>query len=482
MKRLLGLLGIGLFTVLVVATVRTATAPSRQLVAPPVDEAVDAAAASGRLAEALRIATVAPAPGEHPEAELERLQALLAERFPGVERALSKELVGGRGMLLTWAGTDPTLKPLVLMAHQDVVPATDVEHWAHPPFGGEVADGYVWGRGALDDKGSLLAIFEALEGLLREGSSPRRTVLVLSGHDEETTGRDGTAKIAALLASRRVVPEVVLDEGSIIADGIVPGVTPPVALIGLAEKGYATVDLDVAFPGGHSSMPASETAIGVLARAVDRVQSHPMPAQLSATARGMFEFLGPSMAPLPRFLSANLWFGAPLLRRALGGSPSGNALIRTTIAPTLLSGGVSENVLAPSARATVNFRILPGDTVAGVVEHVRRAIDDDRVRLTLHAGAQEPSPVSSVDGPGFAAIQRAVAETFPGTLVAPSLVLAATDARYLAPLCDCVYRFVPFRLREDDLPRFHGVDERVSVEGYADAIRFYRRFLRTAAF
>jgi carboxypeptidase PM20D1 len=307
-------------------------------------------------------------------------------------------------------------------------------------------------------------------------------VLVLSGHDEETTGTDGAAKIAALLAARHIVPEVVLDEGSIIADGIVPGVKAPVALVGVAEKGYATLDLEVAIAGGHSSMPAQETAIGVLARAVDRLGAHPMPARLSETARAMFEFLGPSMAPLPRFLSANLWLGAPLLRRGLGGSPSGNALIRTTIAPTLLSGGVSENVLAPSARATVNFRILPGDTVAGVVEHARRAIADERVRLTLHAGAQEPSTASRIDGPGFAAIQRAVAETFPGTLVAPSLVLAATDARYLAPACDCVYRFVPFRLRADDLPRLHGVDERVSVEGYGDAIRFYRRFLRAAAF
>jgi carboxypeptidase PM20D1 len=259
-------------------------------------------------------------------------------------------------------------------------------------------------------------------------------------------------------------------------------VKSPVALIGVAEKGYATLDLDVALAGGHSSMPARETAIGVLARAVDRLQTQPMPARLTDTARGMFEFLGPSMAPVPRFLSANLWFGAPLLRRALGGSPSGNALIRTTIAPTLLAAGVSENVLAPSARATVNFRILPGDTVAGVVEHVRHAIDDARVRLTVRAGAQEPSPVSSVTGPGFALIQRAVAETFPGTLVAPSLVLAATDARFLGPACDCVYRFVPFRLVEDDLARFHGVDERVSVESYGDAIRFYRRFLRAAAF
>lgn len=481
MRRLVHLLGIALFTAMVVATVRTATAPSRQLAVAAVREAVDPAAAAARLAEALRFATVAPAPGAHADAELDRLHAWLAARFPAVASTLRKEVVGGHGLLLTWQGTDPALRPLIVMAHQDVVPAADAG-WRYPPFAGTIADGFVWGRGALDDKGSLVALFEALERLASAGAAPRRTILLLSGHDEETTGKDGARRLAALLAERGVVPHLVLDEGSIIADGIVPGVAPPVALIGLAEKGYATLDLTVELEGGHSSMPGKATAIGLVARAVTRVESRPMPARLTATARGLFEYLGPAMGPMPRFLAANLWFGAPLLRRVLAGTASGNAMVRTTTAPTLLEAGVSENVLAPRARATINFRILPGDTVAAVTEHVRRAIDDDRVRITVRPGAHEPSPISAVEGPAFGVLQRAVAETFPGTLVAPSLVLAATDARFLAPACDCVYRFVPFRLRGDDLPRLHGVDERVGVEAYADAIRFYLRLLRGAAF
>ncbi|RKH36566.1 M20 family peptidase [Corallococcus praedator] len=479
MKRvLLALLALLLLLVggLVVRTLRFG---SRQVAAEPAEPfSVDATGAAGRLAEALRHRTVAASDGTGAEdAAFQALHAQLVAQFPLVHAQLGHETVGAHSHLYTWKGTEPGLQPVLLMGHLDVVPAEAEATWSHPPFGGAVvADGYVYGRGALDDKGSVLAILEAVEGLLAQGHRPRRTVLLAFGADEEVGGRDGAALVAKLLRERGVRLESVLDEGGPIGVGLVPGVDAPVALVGVAEKGSARVELVVRSAGGHASMPPPQTAAGILARAVVRLEEHPFEPGLRGGTLSLFEHVGPEMGFGKRLLFANTWLFAPLIERQMAQAPSTNASIRTTFAATMLEGSPKPNVLPSQARAVLNVRPLPGDSLEDVRAHVRDVVDDARVELL--AEGDEASPVSRLDTEGWRQLQRSIRQVFPDVLVAPFLTVAATDSRHFHPLSDSVYRFMPVRMTREDLARMHGRDERLSVAGHAAAIRFYAQYLR----
>jgi carboxypeptidase PM20D1 len=486
MKRLFLLFLFGLCVLAGVLVTRTLSLSSRQVVPEaPAAFAVDADAAVARLAGALRLKTVAASDGVPAnDAAFEALHAYLREHFPRVHAALKRETVGRHSVLYTWPGTDASLRPVLLMGHLDVVPVEPGTEgaWTHPPFSGEVADGYVWGRGALDDKGSVLAIFEAVEALLAAGHPPARTVLFAFGGDEEVGGRGGAELTAKLLRERGVTLESVLDEGGTLLTGTVPGVTAPVALVGVAEKGFVSVELVVDGEGGHSSMPPKQTAVGILSRAIARLEEQQMPAELRGGSRSLFEFLGPEMPFGQRLVFANMWLFEPLVMRQLSAQPSTNAAVRTTTAATMFEGSVKDNVLPSRARAVVNFRILPGDSVEGVLAHVRTVVDDSRVEAGTLSFQSEPSTVSRTDSPGWGALQKSIRQVFPESLVAPYLTVGATDARYFTGLSDSIYRFVPLRLVREDLARVHGRDERVSVQGYADAVRFYAQYLRNAAY
>jgi carboxypeptidase PM20D1 len=485
MKRFLLLLLLGLCLLAGVLVTRTLSVPSRQ-VAPEAAApfSVDADAAAARLAGALRLKTVAATDGSPAnDAAFTALHDYLREHFPRAHASLKREAVGRHSALYTWTGTDASLRPVLLVGHLDVVPVEPGTEgaWTRPPFSGDVADGYVWGRGALDDKGSVLAIFEAVEALLAAGHAPKRTVLLAFGGDEEVGGRGGAEVVATLLRERGVTLESVLDEGGMMLTGTVPGVTAPVALVGVAEKGFVSVELVVEGEGGHSSMPPKQTAVGVLSRAVTRLEEQPMPARLRGGSRALFDFMGPEMPFGMRLVFANLWLFEPLVVRQLSAQPSTNAAVRTTTAATMFEGSVKDNVLPARARAVVNFRILPGDSVEGVLEHVRRVVDDSRVKAGTLSFQSEPSPVSRTDSEGWGVLQRSIRQVFPESLVAPYLMVGAADARYFTALSDSVYRFMPLRLERADLARLHGRDERVSVQGYAGAVRFYAQYLRNAA-
>ena len=293
------------------------------------------------------------------------------------------------------------------------------------------------------------------------------------GHDEELLGDHGAQVIAATLKERGVEPEFVLDEGGSILEGLFPGVASPVASIGMAEKGYVSVELTVDGTGGHSSIPPRRTAVGQLSAAIDRLENHLMPANVDAAMSRSFEYIGPEMAFPMRLVFANLWLFRPLVEWQMAQAPRTDAIMRTTTAPTMFQGGVKENQLPTSARAVVNFRILPGDTVDSVLEHVRKTIDDPQVKVAVLGRGDNPSPVSDVDSPAFAYLMRAVRATNPDAVVSPFLVLGATDARYYSGLTANVYRFVPMRTRPEDVPRYHGLNERIGVDNYAGMIRFY---------
>jgi carboxypeptidase PM20D1 len=459
---------------------------SRQFqVAPAAAPPLDTAALAQRLAGALRFRTISYQDSTRFDArEFAAFQRYLRAAFPRLHAALALERVNGYGLLYRWAGTDPTLAPVLLLAHQDVVPVEPGTEgrWTEPPFDGRIAGGYVWGRGALDDKGNLVAILEAVEHLVAAGAAPRRTVYLAFGFDEEVGGGRGAARIAELLAARGVRPWFVLDEGGALVTGLVPGLAAPVALVGIAEKGYVTVELTARAAGGHSSMPPRETAVGALAAALVRLERRQMPRAIRGPTAAMFDYLGPELPFGPRLVTANRWLLGGVLARVFGRTPQGDALLRTTTAPTVLAAGVKENVLPSTARALVNFRILPGDSVGGVLAHVRRAVRGLPVEVrALEETVSNPSPVTSVDSAPFRLLARTIRETVPGAVVAPWLVVGATDSRHYARLTPNVLRFGAFTIGTDDLHRVHGTDERVSVGAYATAVRVYMQLLRNVA-
>ena len=454
----------------------------------PVDAAVpmppvDQDAVAQRLAGAVRIATVSYADRTQIDnGQLDALAAYLQKSFPHVDATLKRETVNGHSLLYTWSGKDPAAKPLLFLAHMDVVPIEQPAQWTHPPFSGDIADGYIWGRGTLDDKGSLMAWLEATEQLLAAGFQPSRTIYFAFGQDEEIGGGQGAAQIAALLKSRGVKAEFALDEGGIITQGVVKGVSRPVASIMAADKGYVSFRLTAHAQGGHSSMPPQDSAIARLAHALVLLQHRPMPAHLRPPVTDMLDRLTPEMPRLQRAIMANRWLTRPMVVHLMSETPVGNALVRTTTALTQIQAGIKDNVLPSAATAVVNFRLLPGDTIAGVEHHIHLAIADDGIEVAREGDfGSEASPVSDTHSPAFNLLARTVNEIFPQAVVTTGIVVGATDLRHYAGVYDNRYNFLPNLYTPDDIPRIHGSNERVSVTGYADMIRFYMRLLQNAA-
>jgi carboxypeptidase PM20D1 len=467
-----------------VVVVRTHLVASKvQRPAPVQLPAVAKNALAEHLSRAIQFKTISNQdPKEVDRAAFVALHDYLKETFPNLHRTLTQETVGDLSLLYTWMGSDPSLKPALLMAHQDVVPAAPgtEDRWSQPPFSGRIDGGFIWGRGTMDDKGNLMSLMEAVEMLIKEGFRPRRTLMLASGHDEEVSGT-GAAQIAALLEARGVHVEFIVDEGGSIVENMVPGVRAPVALVGVAEKGYVTIELSVAGEGGHSSMPPPHTAIGVLSRALYRIEQHPMPSRFAGLARQMLESLAPAAAPPFRAVYANTWLFGPLIESQLARAPTSNAMIRTTTAETMVGGGVKENVLPTEASALINFRILPGDTVASVVEHVRSTIDDPEVKIRILPDGHDPSVVSDTETLGFHAIEQTVLQVFPEVAaVSPYLVLGATDSRRYQDVTADIYRFTPAVLMPEDLERIHGTNERMSVDGYAKSVVFFAQLIRNS--
>ena len=477
-----GLAGAVLAIVVVICLARVALlpGPAEPGTAAPAIE-LDQTGAVQRLAGALRIPTISYGePEKNDPAQLDAFAAYLKSSFPRSHAALKLEAVG-KSLLFTWPGRDPNAVPLLLLAHMDVVPiepGTEAK-WTHPPFGGVVADGFVWGRGARDDKSSVLALMETTEWLLARDFTPARTVYLAFGSDEEIGG-DGAKGVAALLKSRGIKADL-LDEGSAVLVGLVPGVKRPVAAIMAAEKGYYTVQMTARAQGGHSSRPPPVTAISRLARAVARVQQNPLPTRLVSPVTDMLDRVAPEMGFANRLVLANRWLFGPLLLRRMAADQTSNTLVRTTTATTVFHAGVKDNVLPSEATALVNFRLLPGDTMAGVLRHVRDVIADDGIELATYGGfGNEASAVSSVDSDAFRLLERTAREIFPEAVISTGLVTGATDARNYEGVYATRYNFAPSVLTAEDLPTIHGTNERIAVENYLVMIRFYVQFLRNA--
>lgn len=432
---------------------------------------IDATAAAGRLAEAIRFETVSH--DDQPDASRDALDALgawLVEAYPRFHAVATRTVMDGGTLVYEWQGSSEALRPIILMAHQDVVPAEAAQDWRHPPFSGAIAEGSIWGRGSIDNKGALVAIMEAVEAMVVAGVAPQRTLLLVFGHDEEVGG-SGARAAARYLASQGIEAEFVLDEGSlVVADH--PVTSKAVALIGISEKGFANVRITARSSGGHASAPPADTAIGVLAQAIDAVMSRPFLRRYAGTTRAMLQALAPEAPFVPRMAIANDWLFRPMLVNSLGASAQGDAMLHTTIAPTMLAGSPKQNVLPAEASATFNLRIAPGDSVEAALAHLRDAVKSLPVSVDLVGDSQEPSVVSPVDVAAFDLIAGAARAAF-DVPVAPAPVIAATDSRHFAPLSPNIYRFQPLQLRLEDIDRIHGTDERLDVEALGRMIAFY---------
>ena len=483
-KRFLAAVAAGLTTLVAVVLVRAAFVSQPQVSTPAPLAAfhVDAMQAAERLAGAIRIPTVSEQEaGQTNQQTFVALHAYIERAFPRVHTALRREVIGEYSLLYTWQGTRNDLKAIALLAHLDVVPAeAEKSEWTHPPFAGRIVDGFIWGRGTLDMKHGVIAYLEAVEALLREDFRPIRTIYLAFGHDEEIGGRNGARRIAKSLSERGVRLGFTLDEGQAIVEGIIPGVAKPVALVGLGEKGYLTLELVVTDEGGHSSMPRPDMAVVRLARAIERLDRNAMRAVLQPPATWMFDRLAPEMSFPYRMVFVNRWLFEPLLLSQLARAPGPNGLIRTTAAPTVLSAGAKENVIPATARALVNFRLLASQTTQGVIAHVRATIDDPGIEIKVTGEHWEAGRISRTESFGYELIEHTIRQVYPEVVVAPSLTIGFTDSPHYAAIADESYRFIPMRLQSADLKRIHGIDERIAVSDYVRMVHFYAALMRNS--
>lgn len=471
----LAALGLG-FVATLAGTVawRTLAAPDHQPVVAAAGPVADGAVLAAKLSRVVRHRTVSSATGGADPAPFRALLATIDQQWPHLRQGATLQSFG-HSRLYTIPGTDPALAPVLLMAHMDVVPVENAAGWARSPFGGEVAEGFVHGRGTLDMKAAMVGILEAVDQRLAAGWRPARTVHIALGEDEEVGGHQGARRIAAHLRAQGVRLAWVLDEGLMVTEGMVPGLDRPAALVAVAEKGYLTVELVARAAGGHSSRPPPHTAAGRVAAAAARLEAHPFPASIAGPTADMLRWLGPHMGMPERLAFANLDLLGGVVQAKLAAKPSTAATLGTTIAVTQLSGSVQENVLPQEARAVVNLRLHPRDSIAGALAHIRAAVADPSIEVRVRAGTLhgEPSPISPTTGHGWDTIAESIRAVDPDILVAPGLMIGGTDSRWFLPLADAVYRFQPARITPRDAERFHGTDERIGIENLAEFAAFY---------
>ena len=434
--------------------------------------------AVAHLSEAIRIQTVSPEEATKMDsAPFIEYRAFLEKSYPLVHQRLTRIICEKYSYAYVWKGTDSTLSPHILMAHYDVVPVepSAVKLWTALPFGGEVKDGSIWGRGAVDDKSSMIAIMEAAESLLKQGFQPKRTVLLCFGYNEESSG-SGARAIVAWLQQQKIRASLVVDEGGEISREKFKDLKRPVAMIGVGEKGYVTFDLLAQHPGGHSSRPDPETSIDILAKALVNLRSVQTPERILPPVRELLTRVGSNSDDfIQRAMLNNLWLFQPIVVSQLEKDPDSRAMISTTLVPTILESGIRENVIPSNAKAIVNSRILPGETYKDVEAFVKKAIHDDRVKITIAGDfANDPSATTDVQSPAFSLVQKAITAVTDSVIPTPFIMLGATDSRPYRMISDGVINFTPLT----DTKGFHGIDERVPVAEYRRAIGFYEFLIR----
>lgn len=478
-KYLLAILVTLILCLIVFTVIRTFLVESHQLVVDPVEKIEISDDYIQAYQHVLQQKTISFEDGTIDTLEFDKLHTVLKEEFPVIYEQLEIEYIQTYGIIWHWKGSDTSLKPIILMAHQDVVPIdpNNVDKWTFDPWKATIHNDTIYGRGTLDDKAGLVAQLTAIESLLKQGFRPKRSVYLVSGMDEEIGGEEGAKKIAKHLKSKGVQAQFVLDEGLYILDDFMPGLEGEVAFIGLAEKGYLTIALSIEIEGGHSSIPGKEHAIDILGGAVHKIKNNPLPARLTGPTKSFLEFMGPEMPFIEKLAFANNSLLKPLIINSYEKTNTGNAIIRTTTATTIFRAGEKNNVIPTVAKATINFRLLPGDTKETVLEHVHALLPDNRIQVTVEEYA-EPSKISSADTKAFTTIHATIKSIFPEVYVAPNIMVGGSDSKHFENMADQIYRFRPLRLNKLTISGIHGYNERIAVEDYKNAIRFYMELIK----
>lgn len=449
--------------------------PAKETPVTPVPVTVDAENITKNMVDMIRCKTVSYRDESLVDRkEFEKFEKLLFERYPAVVQSADFQKIGKTGLLFHIKGKSDTA-PSVLMAHYDVVPA-DADGWEKPAFDGIVENGVIWGRGTLDTKGTLLGVMEAANAALEKGFVPENDVYLAFSGEEEIDG-DTCKDIVAYLEQNGVTPALVLDEGGAVVENVFPGVKSACAVIGIAEKGSVSLDLELTSNGGHASTPPPKTVLGKLSKAVTDIESHPFPRRLTPSAAGLFDTLGRRSTFLYRLIFANLWCFIPILDmicKMSGGEL--NALVRTTVAVTRMQGSDAYNVLPPKAKVGLNVRLIGGDTIESAVAFIKKVIKNEDITVSV-VGGMNPSISSDVTAPAWQKIETAVRQTFEDTVVSPYLMMACSDSRHYCRITDKVYRFSPMRLSKEERRMIHGNNERVPIETLVDTVAFYTRLL-----
>ena len=404
------------------------------------------------------------------------LNTFLRSNYPLVFSKLNLQIINKHSLLFRWKGSDANKKPVILYAHLDVVPADDVDssQWQHPPFKGLMDSEFIYGRGTVDDKGSVIAILESIEKLISENFIPSRDIYIALGHDEEAGGEQGAQKIAKELEKQGVKAEFLLDEGGLVAIDMVPFVKSPVALVFTSEKGYLTLELSVKSNGGHSSFPPIDPPIEILTAAIQKIHNHPFDKKMTESVSDFMDYIGPEMKLPFKVLFANRWLFSSVIFNEYEKIPSANAMIGTTSVTTIINGGTKENVIPSEAKAKINFRLLPGDSSDFVLQKVKELINDERIFISIIGIAEEASKVSSVKSEGFKLLNVVISKIYSDAIIAPSLLIAQTDSRHFRNVTENIFRFIPVRMDDKILDSIHGNNEKIGIHDFMESIAFYR--------
>ena len=367
-----------------------------------------------------------------------------------------------------------SLKPTVLMAHYDVVPIT--EGWDYDPFLGQVVDGYLYGRGTLDTKNTMACILSALEKALENGYIPNNDLYLCFGSNEEVFG-DAQVKIVNSFKEEGIKPALVFDEGGGIMSNAFPGVTKDVAFLGVVEKGMANIKLSIDGNGGHSSTPKKNGPSIRLAKALIKLEKHPMKAKYTKTLKEQLRIMGQNASFGLKFLLANSWLFKGLIKKVFCSvSSDGNALFRTTFAFTVLKGGNQSNIIPNHVEAIINVRIAPYNCIDDVIKHIKKVIKDDSIKIEAF-DVNKQYPECSFNSDGYNIIKECTIETYNGCVVAPFIMLGGTDGRHYNEISDCVIRFSPMVVTKEDRQGIHGLNEKIKVENLIKCLEFYERLL-----
>ena len=400
-------------------------------------------------------------------------RAKLKELYPNVTAASEYKELGNTAMLFKIKGKSSE-NPSVLMSHYDVVPVEE-DRWQHPPFCGEIIDGVLWGRGAIDTKITMVGIMEALEDLLADGFMPENDLYLSFGGDEEVGGISAPA-VVDYMEANGIKPALVLDEGGAVVDGVFPGVNKPIAVIGIGEKGIAQVEFTATSSGGHSSTPPVHTAVGKLAKTIVNLENKPFKAQVTEPVAGLFRKVGPHSPFALRMVFGNMWLFKGLLGRlasVLGGEI--NAMMRTTVAATMAQGSKQHNVLPNVATANVNVRLLNNVNQQQAQAHFDSVCEKDVTCRFI--SYQDASPYASTESEAWHKVEKAVGDTWRDAIVSPYLMLAGSDSRRFSRICRDVYKFSAMALSKEERGLIHNDNERIAVEKIDQCVEFFHRLI-----